>query len=140
MKLSKLLKVLVGVLTAWVVIAPLLLGGLWFFMLPFMALANQNYGDPGPIFFMLFGIFMFVAMLTAFLRSGMGIFYLTHVILNREGNDTARVLLGVGAFFLPFIAMPFYFFLYIWPEQPPAWALRKAQPEATPEASSETAA
>ncbi|MBN1922364.1 MAG: hypothetical protein JW892_14040 [Anaerolineae bacterium] len=140
MKLSKLLKVLVGVLTAWVVIGPLLLGGLWLFMFPLMMLSSQNYGEPGPFFFMFFGIFMFTVMLTAFMRWGVSIFYLTHVILNREGNDAARVLLGVGTFFLPVIAMPFYFFLYIWPEQPPAWALRKAQSEAPLEAPSETAA
>ncbi|MDX9953820.1 MAG: hypothetical protein RBT75_06985 [Anaerolineae bacterium] len=140
MKLSKLLKVLIGVLTAWVVIAPLLLGGLWLFMFPFMMLSSRSYGDPGPLFFMLFGIFMFVAMLTTFMRWGMAIFYLTHVILNREGNDAARVLLGVGAFFLPVIAMPFYFFLYIWPEQPPAWALRKAPQEILSEVPAETAA
>ncbi len=125
MKLTKTLKVLIGVLTAVVVITPLLLFGLWMSMLPFMAMSNRWGGEPGPVFFMIFGIFMFIAIVSAFLRWGMSVFYLTHVILNREGSDVARVLLGVGSFVLPLIAMPFYFFVYIWPKQPPAWAMRE---------------
>ena len=128
MKLTTSLKVLIGALTAWVVIAPVLLFGLWMFMLPFMVFSGRRGGEPGPFFFMLFGIFMLVAVLSAFVRWGMSVFYLTHIILNRSGNDVARVLLGVGAFVLPFIAMPFYYFVYIWSKSPPAWALRN-EPE-----------
>lgn len=129
MKLSKWLKVLLGLVTAWVVFAPVLFMGMWLVMLPLIVLADQRTGEPGPVFFMIFGIFMFIAMLSAFIRWGMSAFYLTHVILNREGNDTARVLLGLGSFILPFIAMPFYYFVYVWPEQPPAWAMRPAAEE-----------
>lgn len=127
MKLTKWLKVLIGVLTAWVTISPLLLFGIWISMLPFMAMSSHRGGGPRPLFFMAFGVFMFVAVLSAFVRWGMSVFYLTHVILNREGNDVARVLLGVGAFALPFLALPVYFFVYIWPTVPPDWALRRVR-------------
>ena len=39
-------------------------------------------------------------------------------------NKTAKVLVGLGIFFLPFIAMPVYFYIYIWLETPPKWALQ----------------
>lgn len=131
MKLTKWLKVLIGVLTAGVTISPLLLFGLWIFTLPLMAMSDHRGGGPGPLSFMVLGVFMAVAALSAFVRWGMSVFYLTHVILNREGHDVARVLLGIGAFVLPFLALPVYFFIYIWPTVPPDWALRRVQKTAT---------
>ncbi len=128
MKLSKSLKVLIGLVTTWVVLYPLALCVLWFTMFPLMMISGS---EPDPFFFMLFGIFMLISIASSFIQWGMTIFYLTHIILNREGSDMARVLLGVGAFTLPFLAMPFYYFIYIWPEQPPAWALRQPPIERT---------
>ena len=66
-----------------------------------------------------------IMMLSSFIQMGVSIFYLIHVILNKEGSDTLRILLGVGVFFLQYIAMPFYYFVYIWPETPPEWAIQE---------------
>jgi hypothetical protein len=61
--------------------------------------------------------------LFAVLSLAMLAFYLIHVIRNNVAQETLRVLLGLGFVFLPFLAMPVYYLTYVWPEQPPAWAL-----------------
>ncbi len=90
MKLSKPVKILVGLATAWTVIYPLIFLAIWFLMA--------------------FGIF-FSASLPA-TEAG-------------EVSPPAMLPFGLffGIFFMGFIAMPIYYYLYIWCEQPPAWAL-----------------
>jgi hypothetical protein len=51
------------------------------------------------------------------------IFYLAHNVKNKDGSEILRILLGVGVQFLPFIAMPAYFLIYVWPDKVPEWAL-----------------
>jgi hypothetical protein len=55
-------------------------------------------------------------------------FYLIHVIRNTKADETVRITLGLGNFFMPFIAMPIYFYLFIWLEDPPGWAAAKTKP------------
>jgi hypothetical protein len=50
-------------------------------------------------------------------------FYLIRVIKNTTASETVRIILGVGMFFAGFIAMPTYYYLYIWRDQPLGWAL-----------------
>jgi hypothetical protein len=51
------------------------------------------------------------------------IFYIVHIVKNREGSEVLRILCGLGVYFLPFVAMPVYFFVYVWPEEVASWAL-----------------
>ena len=60
-----------------------------------------------------------------FVRLALQAFYLAHVIRNTAAPDTLRVILGVGVFLLPFIAMSVYYYAYVWRDDPPDWALQK---------------
>lgn len=53
--------------------------------------------------------------------------YMIHVIKNTTGSDTIRIILALGIFILPFIAMPVYYYLYIWLDEPPKWAKKPEQ-------------
>jgi hypothetical protein len=57
-------------------------------------------------------------------------FYVAHIVMNSSANDVARVIMALGVFFVPYIVMPFYFLVYVLPTNPPAWALKQAQPAA----------
>ena len=48
------------------------------------------------------------------------------VIRNTTASESIRIILGIGVFFLPFIAMPVYYYLYIWRDQPPSWARKES--------------
>jgi hypothetical protein len=60
-----------------------------------------------------------------FLEIGLLIFYLVHTIKNTKASDSMRIVLGLGHLFVPFAAMPIYYYLYIWRESPPEWAAAK---------------
>jgi hypothetical protein len=133
MKLSKPIKVIVGLATAWIVIYPLLFLAIWFLMAfgiffsaGFQAAEASEVPPPAMLpFGLFFGIFP-VHCLTILLNFALIPFYLIHVIKNTAAAEAVRIILGVGIFFMGFIAMPVYFYLYIWREQPPAWALEPA--------------
>ena len=129
MKLNKTWKIIIGLLTAGNIIAPFLyiavvfamMGDIFFFTMadPSMVLPDEEvFNMMRPIFY----IFP-VMMMASLLQLGLYVFYLAHVIMNKDGTDLLRILLGVGTFLLPYIAMPFYYFVYILPETPPDWAL-----------------
>jgi hypothetical protein len=63
-------------------------------------------------------------------------FYLFHIIKNDTASEIIRVVLGIGVFMLPYIAMPVSYYLYIWQEEPPDWALAK-EPKAKTTTTSE---
>jgi hypothetical protein len=124
MKISKPMKVLVGILTGLELLWPFVLIAAWFF---FMVVAinsteNQN-AQADTIIPLVFFPFLCLMICSSFLTFGLKIFYLVHLILNKTGTDIARILFGVGIFFLSFITMPVYFFVYIWPEKPARWAV-----------------
>ena len=52
------------------------------------------------------------------MQIGLQIFYITHEIKNKVLTDTFRILLVLGTFFLPYIAMPIYFVAYLWKDNP----------------------
>jgi hypothetical protein len=66
-----------------------------------------------------------VHVCSLFLEVGLLIFYLIHTIKNTGASDAMRIALGLGHLFLPFVAMPVYYCLYIWRENPPEWASKK---------------
>lgn len=53
------------------------------------------------------------------------VFYLIHVIKNTRADETVRKILGVCMFFLPFIAMPIYYYIYLWLDTPLSRATEK---------------
>ena len=130
MKLNKIWKVIIGLLTAGNIVAPFFYVAFSFLMAgQFVFMGDPTYLSEREVFEMMQPIFYIfpLMMLASFLQLGLSVFYLIHVILNKEGTDLLRILLGIGAFLLPFIAMPFYYFIYILPETPPEWALNKTE-------------
>jgi hypothetical protein len=136
MKLSKTARIITGLLTAGVVLYPFLILlfvlGMTLLMPLSVILLEQNSSPGGSaltgmVFFLVFILYIFLQFFLVFLLIGMSIFYLVHVIKNKTGRDIWRVILGVGVFYLPYLAMPVYYFIYIWPEHPPQWALEPAQ-------------
>ncbi len=123
MTLSKPVRILVGVGTVWIILYPLLFLAFWFSMMT----GFMSSQDPEPpfLFFSLFPAIFPVHCLTFIIQFALMAFYLFHIIKNTAASEVLRVILGVGTFFMPYIAMPVYYYLYIWREQPPQWALAK---------------
>ncbi len=126
MTLGKPARILIGLLTAWVMLYPLLFFAVWLIMFFGIAVIGESPRSEFPVFMIPFFAIFPVHCLTIFLQLGLSAFYLVHVIKNKMASDTIRIVLGVGAFLLPFVAMPIYYFLYIWPDKPPDWALSGA--------------
>jgi hypothetical protein len=123
-KLSKPIRILVGLATAWLPLYLLLFLAVWFSM--FTGFFFLGDAAPGPSFMMsLFPAIFPLHCLTLVIQLALMAFYLFHVIKNTAASDLLRVILGVGIFFMPLLAMPVYFCLYIWTEQPPEWARAK---------------
>jgi hypothetical protein len=124
MRISKPIKILLGLLTAWVALLPLIFIAVWFSTM-FLIIGSVEYLTAPenivvPVIF--FPTFILI-MCSSFLQLGLTAFYLAHVILNKTGNDILRVVLGIFVFIFPYIAMPVYYFIYILPKYPPSWAL-----------------
>jgi hypothetical protein len=133
MTLSKPVNILVGIATFWYAIYLLLtlLGILILFGFVFLSLLQGSEsisnlrvlftGIPG------FELMLPVHFCSLFLEVGLLIFYLIHTIKNTKASDSMRMVLGLGHLFLPFFAMPIYYYLYIWRENPPEWAAAKTR-------------
>jgi hypothetical protein len=124
--MSKKLKLVLGILTLWITLSPVFFVVLWlgtFFPMILMS-ESQSATDPSPLLFMMPFMAFFIGILcTKFIQTGMQVFYLIHIIRNTHATEILRILIGVGLFFLPFVAMPIYFLTFIWPEKPPLWAV-----------------
>lgn len=127
MTLNKTAKTAVGIGTLWILIYPVLFIG-FMFLIPFSMMEFDRFGSASP--FDSFGLIFPLHCLTGIIMLGLIGFYLTHIIKNTGASETARIILGIGIFFMPYIAMPFYFYLYIWRPEPPEWA-RATQKAAT---------
>jgi len=127
MKLNKTWKIVVGIASLWVVLYPFVMTGFMFitFVPMMMSLEGAGSDFPPTSFMASFMIFWLFMMCSSFLQMATSVFYLVHIIKNKNGSDLLRILSGVGAFFMPYIALPFYYFVYIWPETTPEWALEK---------------
>lgn len=134
MHLSKGVKLLVGIATIFDLAAPFLLAiGIWFMVFA-TAVNFSTSGASGqtnnfPIFFSLgFVVAIVFAILYSFVRLALDAFYIVHIIKNTFGSQIWRILSGIGLFVFPPLAMPFYYLVYVWPNQPPEWALEKPTP------------
>ena len=133
MKLGQPVKILVGLATAWFVLYPFLFFAVWLIMfLGIVFFASTASGSsaeaPFPFFILPFFAIFPLHFLTIFLYFGLIAFYLIHVIKNTTGSETVRIILGLGNFFMPFVAMPIYYYLFVWRDQPPDWARAPAPP------------
>jgi hypothetical protein len=128
MALSKPVRIIIGIATLWYALYLLLtmVGILLFFGYVFLSLiagGESVTNLPGlfrEILSLEFMIPIHVCSLS--LEVGLLIFYLIHTIKNTKASDALRIALGLGHLFLPFVAMPVYYYLYIWREHPPEWA------------------
>jgi hypothetical protein len=134
MNVSKPVKYLLGFATFWYTIYLLLtiIGILGFFGYVFISLI-QGGESVSDLQLLLRGALSLEAMLPIHLCSlvlevSLLIFYLIHTIKNTKASDAMRIALGLGHLFLPFVAMPIYYYLYVWREKPPEWAAAKRIP------------
>ena len=127
MKITKPVKIVIGLLTLGAVLFPFVIMPV---MMVFLMLGSGfEFFDPHfsrnlvDIEAMLPFIFMFYLVMICYslVQLGLQIFYVIHEIKNKTLTDTIRILFTLGIFFLPHIAMPIYFFAYLWkdiPEEP----------------------
>jgi len=129
MKLNKTFKIIVGLATGSYLLLPILFIVIWMTALV-SGIAGSNQAEPPPIFFViLFSMFPLICLVNL-LHFGVQIFYIIHIIKNKTANETYRILSGIGMFILPWLAAPIYYFIYVWPDDPPDWALDPTgQPE-----------
>ena len=128
MTLGKPAKILIGIATFWYALYLLLtlVGIILFFgylLVSLMTGGGSITNLPSLLREILSLEFMLpVHVCSLLLEVGLLIFYLIHTIKNTKASDAMRIALGLGHLFLPFVAMPIYYYLYIWRETPPEWA------------------
>lgn len=133
MTLSKPVRILVGIATFWYALYLLLtiLGIVLFFGYIFVSLmaGGESVANLPRLFREILSLeFMLpIHLCSLSLEVVLLIFYLVHTIKNTKAGDALRIALGLGHLFLPFVAMPVYYYLYIWHETPPDWAAAKAR-------------
>ena len=132
MILNKPVKILIGLGTAWFAIYPFLFFAVWLSMVLGMGFLPQGAEGEFPLFMVPFFAIFPLHCLTILLQFVLMAFYLVHVIKNTNASETVRIILGIGCFFLPFIAMPIYYYLYIWREEPPEWAVAQGNKQPLP--------
>jgi hypothetical protein len=121
MKLSQPVKILIGLATLWLVAYPVMFIG-FMFLMPYTFMMSDS---PEFMPFTGFGIIFPLHCLTMIITLSLMVFYLIHVIKNTTASETVRVILGVGIFFMPYIVMTLYYYLFIWRDVPPDWAVGK---------------
>ena len=121
---SKPLKIIIGVLTALVVVAPIFLVAISLgvsFLLPASQVLSPR--APQPEFFAVFTALIPLLIIPAMfcfsiLRLGLQVLYVVLIVKDRQLNDTPRILYTLGVYFLPYLAMPLYYILNFWKDAP----------------------
>jgi hypothetical protein len=124
------LKVILGLVTVFVVILPIIAITLLFWYI-FSIFSQIPVHDLNPYFeFPTYPTWLFPISFLFVCATGLQVivqgFYIVHNIVNKAGSNIIRSILGLGTFFLPFIALPVYYCIYILPKTPPVWALTQA--------------
>ncbi len=124
MNISKPVKILIGCLTAFAILFPFVVmpAFMMFFMSSsgFPFLDPQSFTNPSDFqktMFPIMAVFYPLMMCFSHVQLGLQIFYVIHEIKNKALNDTYRILFAIGTFLLPYVAMPIYFFVYLWKDQ-----------------------
>ena len=113
--MKKSSKILLAAATVWPFFYMLLFLG--FMMLMFLTASNgPGDGGPGLLFMLIFPLHI----LTMLLMMGLTVFYIVNVFRNERVVKDMKVLWAVVIFIGSIIAMPIYWYLYIWrdPETP----------------------
>ena len=130
MQISKSGKIALGIATAIVTLIPLLFVAIWLIFVFGMNYFPTSFFDPfyGGGFDsirQLFDLFFGLICCLNLLIYGLVAFYIVHIVKNTEGSQVIRILFALSLFFLPYIGMPVYYLIYIFPTRPPEWALEK---------------
>ncbi|HXD29962.1 MAG TPA: hypothetical protein VN643_02520 [Pyrinomonadaceae bacterium] len=104
-------KILLAAATVWPFLYMLLFFG--FIMLTFLT-ATNNPGGGGPV--VLFAVIFPLHILTMLLIMALTVFYIVNVFRNDRVVKDMKVLWAVVLFMGSIIAMPIYWYLYIWRE------------------------
>lgn len=125
MNISKSVKILIGFLTAFAILFPFVIMPTFvmFFVFSsgFLFFDPQSVPNPDDIqktMFPFMLVFYPLIMCFSLVQLGLQIFYIIHEIKNKALTDTFRILFALGTFLLPFVAMPIYFFAYLWKDSP----------------------
>jgi hypothetical protein len=133
MTLDRPYKILVGFATLWYALYLLLTISsiviLFGYVLMALLAGGQSVAELRAVLVQILSLeFMIpIHVCSLLLEIGLLIFYLVHTIKNSKASDSMRIMLGLGHLFLPFVAMPVYYYLYIWRENPPEWAGAQAR-------------
>lgn len=119
--MSKTLRLLLGLVTVWP-FAYLILFFLTIFSLIFFVGAEPGTGPP-PAIALIFPLHI----LTMLFSMALIVFYIVNVFKNDRVEKDKKVLWAVVLFMGSAIAMPIYWYLYIWKEAQPAVALTPGQ-------------
>ena len=126
MKLSKPAKWILGAATLWLLIYPIIFFLLWLSAPTGMYGLAFLKGIPEEFKPLIFAPILLIFPLHCLTIFGMWVLlavYQIHVIKNSQANETIRIVLGVGLMLIPFVVMPIYYLIYVWPAVPPDWAL-----------------
>ena len=133
MSTSRPIKITIGILTVFSVLFPFVIapGLMMFFVFStgFPFLDPQSIPDPAEFqktMFPMMMVFYPTMMCFSFLQLGLQVFYVVQAIKNKALTDAYRILFVLGTFFMPFVAMPIYFFAYLWKDNPAALAAPSA--------------
>jgi|WetSurMetagenome_2_1015567.scaffolds.fasta_scaffold473498_1 hypothetical protein len=121
MIVRKPVKIFIGILTVFVVLYPFFIGpglAMVFLLVPgSQFFYPQATLDPQQLFRTMLPMMLIIyplMMCFSLSQLGLQIFYAIHEIKNKALVDTYRILFIIGTFLLPFVAMPIYFFVYLW--------------------------
>ena len=106
--MNKGLKLLLGAVTIWLPFYLLLFMGVAFYS------AFSGSSEPSVIW----AVIIPLHLLTMLLTIGLMIFYVVNVFRNEQVKKDAKVLWAVVLFMGGIIAMPVYWYLYIWRDMP----------------------
>lgn len=127
MKLSKTWKIIIGILTAIFSVFPFLFVFLTMgIMFTTLGMSEGRNPEPSAGFMVFFFLIIIGQFAWIFLRLGLISFYQAHAIMNESGSQTYRIILSIGNFIIPFISLPIYYFIFVFPDEIPNWALETA--------------
>jgi len=123
MKISKAVKILVGILTLFAVLFPFVIMPVSMMFIVFSA--GSPFLDPHSVpspydveaLLPLMMVFYPLMMCYSIVQLGLQVFYVIHEIKNKALTDTFRILFVIGTFFLPYVTMPIYFFAHLWKDR-----------------------
>lgn len=125
MNISKPVKIVIGILTLFTALFPFVI--MPSLIMIIMVSSGFPFFDPQSVpnvydiqktIMPVMMVFYPIMMCFTVVQFGLQIFYVIHEIKNKALPDTFRILFAIGTFFLPYVAMPIYFFAYLWKDAP----------------------